>query len=58
MLHCLELVITFRSILSFLSPATFNIKSVIVFEKVVFQNKLKIYLVFALDWALEGGLPM
>ena len=31
---------------------------VILFEKVVFQNKLKIYLVVALDCVLEGGLPI
>ena len=36
----------------------FNLKSVIFFEKVVFQNKLKIYLAVALDWVLEGGFPM
>ena len=56
---CLELVvITFRSIVSFLSPAAFNLKSVIFCEKVVFQNKLKIYLVVALDWVLGSVLPM
>ena len=57
--HCLELVvITFRSTMSFLSSAAFNLKSVIFFEKVVSQNKLKIYLVVALDWVLDGCLPM
>ena len=30
----------------------------IFFEKVDFQNKLKIHLVVALNWVLEGGLPM